>query len=161
MYSGIESNLELYTSALVVFLFDNKPRSSTEVSRILKEEGAWEEASKPTDPHCCGYTGGTKANYSTGDCGGIFPTWKRIANHIREVTFTNQNPWNGLHVAKIPQSPVTSPIPRVLIGGHDPPLCFTCCKDSAISCTHLLNSCMCTWLHLNANSAMYSAINWL
>ena len=40
MYIGIESNLELYTSALVVFLFDNKPPSSTEVSRILKEEGA-------------------------------------------------------------------------------------------------------------------------
>ena len=53
---------------------------------------------------------------------------------IRSVTFTNQNPWNGLHVAKILQSPVTSPIPRVLIGGRDPPLCFTCCKDSAISC---------------------------
>ena len=53
---------------------------------------------------------------------------------IRSVTFTNQKPWNGLHVAKILQSPVTSPIPRVLIGGCDPPLCFTCCKDSAISC---------------------------
>ena len=25
---------------------------------------------------------------------------------IRVVTFTNQNPWNGLPVAKIPQSPV-------------------------------------------------------
>ena len=51
------------------------------------------------------------------------------ANHRRAVTFTNQNPWNGLYVAKIPQSPVTSPIPRVLTGGRDPPLCFTCCKD--------------------------------
>ena len=58
---------------------------------------------------------------------------KRIANHIRAVTFTNQNPWNGLHIAKIPKSPVTSPMPRVLTGGCDPPLCFTCCKDSAIS----------------------------
>ena len=74
----------------------------------------------------------------TGDCG-IFVTWKRIANHIRAVTFTNQNPWNGLHVSMIPQSPVMSPIPRVLIGGRDPPLCFTCCKDSAISCNFLPN----------------------
>ena len=77
----------------------------------------------------------------TGDCG-TFATLKCIVNHIRVVTFTNQNPWNGLHVAKFPQSPETSPIPRVLIGGCDPPLCFTCCKDFTISCTfctHILN----------------------
>ena len=29
-----------------------------------------------------------------------------------------------------------APIPRVLIGGHDPPFCFTCCKDSTISCIY-------------------------
>ena len=81
---------------------------------------------------CCGFVYCSESY--TGDCR-IFATWKRIANHIRAVPFTNQNPWNGLHVAKIPQSPVTSPIPKVLIGGHDPPLCFTCCKDSTISCT--------------------------
>ena len=59
----------------------------------------------------------------TGDCS-TFATLKCIVNHIRVVTFTNQNPWNGLHAAKILQSPVTSPIPRVLIGGRDPPVCF-------------------------------------
>ena len=54
------------------------------------------------------------------------------------VTFTNQNTWNGLQVAKILLLPVTSPIPRVLIGGHDPPLSFTCCKDSTISCRFVI-----------------------
>ena len=40
----------------------------------------------------------------------------------------------GYTLQRFRRSPVTSPIPRVLIGGCDPPLCFTCCKDSAISC---------------------------
>ena len=74
----------------------------------------------------------------TGDCG-ISATWKRIANHVHQY-----NPWNGLHIAKIPQSPVTSPIPRVLIGERDCPymVCYTLsrCKDSAISCK--LSLCM-------------------
>ena len=50
----------------------------------------------------------------------IFATWNRIANHIRAVTFTNQNPWNGL---------------------------YTRCKDSAIACivTHSKGSDWWTW----------------
>ena len=94
----------------------------------------------------------THAHIFTGDCG-IFAMWKHIAYHIRMVTFTNQNTWNGLQVAKILLSPVTSPIPRVLIGGHNPPLSFTCCKDSTISCrfvicktlTHTVNVKISRW----------------
>ena len=108
-----------------------------------------------------GWTPCSKVLYlHTGDCR-IFATWKRIANHRRAVTFTNQNPWNGLHIAKIPQSPVMSPIPRVLIGGRDPPLslCFTCCKYSAISCTYRYTSYKHNLCLNNIISCVHTCIN--
>ena len=62
-------------------------------------------------------------------------SYRRLRNLCNVKAYSE--PYKGSHVhqshvAKIPQSPVTSPIPRVLIGGRDPPLCFICCKDSTI-----------------------------